>query len=105
MANEMKQVRFRVNNGRVMRRINILRHEFIDLETVQKVVERDSVSASEFLDCINFLHEEGYIHLHTLVGDYESSLANHAYNALKAKLTGRGIRLMNGDISDSTIEV
>lgn len=105
MGNELKQVRFVINNGRVLRRINLLRYDYADLATVQKVVEREGLTVNEFLDCINFLSEERYIHLRTRAGKRDASLAGNEYNELEAKVAAKGIRLLAGDIEDKLVEV
>ena len=51
------------NNGRVLRTINILRHQYNKLSGIQNVLEEDGVTEDEFLDSVNFLALEGYIHL------------------------------------------
>ena len=105
MGNELKQVRFVINNGRVLRRINLLRYDYADLETVQKVVEREGLSVNEFLDCINFLSEAGYIHLRTRMGENEVTFAGRDYRELEAKVSATGIRLLAGEITDKLVEV
>ncbi len=105
MGNELKQVQFVINNGRVLRRINLLRYDYADLETVQKVVASEGMAVNAFLDCINFLSEEQYIHLRTRAGKNEASLAGTDYRDLEAKVSARGIRLLAGDIVDKLVEV
>ena len=87
------------NNGRVLRTINILRHQYNKLSGIQNVLEE------EFLDAVNFLALEGYIHLREVSSKHEASLADKKYQALEAKLTGKGIRLLAGGIEDNMIEV
>jgi len=48
------------NNGKVLRTINILRHQYNKLSGIQNVLEEDGVSEDEFLDAVNFLALEGY---------------------------------------------
>lgn len=105
MGNELKQVQFTINNGRVLRRINLLRYDYVDLETVRKVVEREGMRSNEFLDCVNFLSEERYIHLRTRVGKNDVSLAGRDYRELEAKVSAKGIRLLAGEIADKLVEV
>lgn len=51
------------NNGKVLRTVNILRLKYNKLMGVQSVLEDDGIAEDEFLDSVNFLTEEGYIHL------------------------------------------
>ena len=93
------------NNGRVLRTINILRHQYNKLSGIQNVLEEDGVTEDEFLDSVNFLALEGYIHLREVSSKHDASLADKAYQTLEAKLTGKGIRLLAGCIEDNMIEV
>ena len=63
------------------------------------------MTEDEFLDSVNFLALEGYIHLREVSSKHDASLADKAYQTLEAKLTGKGIRLLAGGIEDNMIEV
>lgn len=93
------------NNGMVLRTVNILRFKYNKLTGVQSVLEDGGITEDEFLDSINFLAEEGYIHLRHISTKENASLADDEYTALEAKLTGKGIRLLAGGCSDDMIEV
>ena len=82
------------NNGKVLRTVNILRLKYNKLTGVQSVLEDDGIAEDEFLDSVNFLTEEGYIHLRRISNKEPA-----------AKLTGKGIRLLAGGIEDDMIEV
>ena len=93
------------NNGKVLRTVNILRLKYNKLTGVQSVLADDGIAEDEFLDSVNFLAEEGYIHLRRISNKEPAALADTDYTALEAKLTGRGIRLLAGGIEDDMIEV
>lgn len=93
------------NNGKVLRTVNILRFKYNKLSGVQNVLEDDGIAEDEFLDSVNFLAEEGYIHLRRISSKEEASLADSDYTALETKLAGKGIRLLAGGIKDEMIEV
>ena len=93
------------NNGKVLRTVNILRLKYNKLTGVQSVLEDDGIAEDEFLDSVNFLTEEGYIHLRRISNKEPAALADTDYTALEAKLTGKGIRLLAGGIEDDMIEV
>ena len=93
------------NNGKVLRTVNILRLKYNKLTGVQNVLEDDGIAEDEFLDSVNFLAEEGYIHLRRISNKEPAALADTAYTALEAELTGKGIRLLAGGIEDDMIEV
>ena len=101
----LKAGNFVRTNGRVLRTINILRHKYNKLSGIQNVLEEDGISEDEFLDAVNFLALEGYIHLRDVASKGEASLADVHYEALEARLTGKGIRLLAGGLRDDMIEV
>ena len=96
---------FVANNGLVLRTINILRYKYNKLIAIQRVLSESGVSCSEFLDAVNFLTEEEYIHLRHITTHEPAALADVDYKEIEAKLTGKGIRLLAGDISDNLVEV
>ncbi len=96
---------FKKNNGLVLRTINILRYKYNKLSGVQSVLENNGVAEDEFLDAVNFLSEEGYIHLREIAGKEPAALSDSDYNTLEAKVTSKGIRLLAGGIDDNMIEV
>ena len=49
---------------------------------------------------MNFLHEEGYIYLRDMESREPANLADVEYQTLEAKVTGKGIRLLGGGITD-----
>ncbi len=93
------------NNGMVLTTINILRYKYTKLSAIESVFNTRGISRSELLDCVNFLSEEGYIHLREIASKEEVNLADIDYELLEAKLTGKGIRLLARGIVDNMIEV
>ena len=63
------------------------------------------VSEGEFLDSVNFLSEEGYLRLRRLVDGEGAELADSDYRKLEGLLTGKGKRLLYGNIQDELIGV
>ena len=101
----LKAGNFVHNNGRVLRTINILRYKYNKLSGIQSVLHDDGISEDEFLDAVNFLAMEGYIHLRDVSTQHDASLADCPYETLEARLTGKGIRLLAGGLEDDMIEV
>lgn len=101
----LKAGNFVRNNGRVLRTINILRHKYNKLSGIQNVLEEDGITEDEFLDSVNFLALEGYIHLRDVANQNDASLSDCRYETLEGRLTGKGIRLLAGGIEDTMIEV
>ena len=105
---EKRQLRagnFMMNNGRVLSTINLLREKYNALRSVEKAVSYEGIEKQEFVDSVNFLAEEGYIHLRDIKSDEDASLADCDYQTLEAKVTGKGIRLLGGGISDNMVDL
>lgn len=95
------------NNGKVLRTINILRHKYNELLSVECVLKDEGIEQWEYLDCINFLSMEGYIRMRRISDqeEIEELSQDNDYRKLEAKLTPKGIRLLAGGIEDNMIEV
>ena len=100
-----KRMRCIESNGRVLRRINIMRTEYVALKTVEGVTRNEGVKPNEFTDAINYLSEEGYIRLRHIVGHAPAELCDADWQELEAKVSGKGIRLLAGAIRDVLVEV
>ena len=87
---------FMVNNGRVLMTINLLREKYNALRSVEKGLKAEGIERQEFIDSVNFLHEEGYIYLRDMESREPANLADVEYQTLEAKVTGKGIRLLGG---------
>jgi hypothetical protein len=95
----------KANNGRVLRVINILRIQYIKLRDARSAMP--DMKEGEFQDSINYLAEAEYIemrHIETRA-PVTTSLADHDYRELEAKLTKTGIQLLGGFCSDPLVEV
>lgn len=104
-VNRIKAGNFARNNGQVLQAVNILRIKFNKLSGIERVVKSSGMAPDEFLESVNFLAEEGYIHLRYISTKETATLADAEYTALEAKLTGKGIRLRAGGIDDDMVEV
>ena len=105
---EKRQLRagnFVMNNGRVLSTINLLREKYNDLRSVCKAVSYEGIDKQEFIDSVNFLAEEEYIHLREISSKESANLADYDYQALEAKITGKGIRLLGGGIADNMVDL
>lgn len=110
MNKEMEKRRLRagafmVNNGRVLMTINLLREKYNALRSVEKGLKGEGIERQEFIDSVNFLHEEGYIYLREIESREPANLADMEYQTLEAKVTGKGIRLLGGGISDEMVDL
>lgn len=100
---KMRAGKFIENNGLVLRTINILRHKFERLKDVKYAVDAE-MSETEYLDCINFLSEAGYIVLRDIESKASASISDVDYAQLEAKVTATGIRLLGGEIIDKMVK-
>ena len=96
---------FMVNNGRVLMTINLLREKYNALRSVEKGLKAEGIERQEFIDSVNFLHEEGYIYLRDMKSRKPANLADVEYQTLEAKVTGKGIRLLGGGITDEMVDL
>ena len=94
-----------VNNGRVLMTINLLREKYNALRSVEKGLKAEGIERQEFIDSVNFLHEEGYIYLRDMESREPDNLADVEYQTLEAKVTGKGIRLLGGGITDEMVDL
>lgn len=102
LLKKLRAGNFVENNGKVLQDINILRHDYIALKSVWQV-NRAVMSEQQFLDCIHFLSREGYIELQLMGTERVVKLAHHDYKTLEAIVTGKGIRLLGGELSDRMV--
>ena len=103
MLRKMRAGRFVENNGRVLRTINILRHKYEKLQDVKYALDAE-MSESEYLDCINYLTEAGYIALRDTAAKEPANIDDADYTRLEAKVTALGIRLLGGVVDDKMVK-
>ena len=90
------------NNGSVLRTVNILKTKFNRLKDIKYALNIDK---NDIENSINYLFEAGYLHLRTVEGHTETSLADTDFDDIEAKLTAKGIQLLAGVIKDECVEV
>ena len=106
----MKQIRadaFPKNNGAVLTCINLLnRIGFSRLDKVKSGVENWGIEKADFLDSVHFLQQAGYIETRTIEGKVMGAdLADFSYQNLEVRVSAKGIRLMQGSINDTCVNV
>ena len=99
----VKAKRFIKNNGLVLRTINILRVGYEKLEDV--LFALSDVDEHEFLDSVNYLFLSEYILLRNIRSKNAADIADVPYEQLEAKLSPKGIKLLEGSIEDNSVEV
>jgi hypothetical protein len=105
IVKKLRAGNFTANNGRVLRVINILRHEYNKLRGIRAALTE--LDEDELLDSINYLFEAGYISLRRVDSKTiaATGLADVDYRALEAKLTAKGIQLLAFGTTDPLVEV
>lgn len=100
---KIKAKRFVENNGATLRTINILRVGYEKLSEVFYAL--DDIKEHEFLDSVNYLFLSEYIMLRDIKTKEPADIADVPYEKLEAKLTSKGIKLLEGKIHDNSVEV
>ena len=95
---------FRRNNGAVIRAVNIIRTDYVQLDTVLAALQ-PKIGRADVADSINYLTEAEYIKLRVIGTDRHSTLADNDFDELEAKLSAKGIQLVNGVIADPCIDL
>lgn len=103
MMQDIKRGRFKSNNAAVLRALNLLRIRYEKLEDVKYALS--DMTEQEYLDCINYLFEAGYLLLRCTRTKELANLADYEYTELECKLSHKGIKILAGDIVDNSIGV
>ena len=100
---KIKAKHFRENNGEVLRNINILRSKYVKLEDIKYVMGK--VPENEFVDSVNYLFLSEYILLRHIKTKEPVDIADVPYEQLEAKLSRLGVKLLDGTVTDNSVEV
>lgn len=100
---KIKARNFVKNNVQVLRTINILRVGYEKLSDVKYAL--GDVSEHDFLSSVNYLFLSEYILLRKIKTKEFADIADVPYEELEAKLSQKGIKLLDGTISDNSVEV
>lgn len=100
---KIKARNFVKNNGQVLRTINILRVGYEKLSDVKYAL--GDVSEHDFLSSVNYLFLSEYILLRKIKTKEFADIADVPYEELETKLSQKGIKLLDGTISDNSVEV
>lgn len=102
MLQQMEAGEFFENNGKVFETISSIRGKYIRLSVIRYA--HCLISEGEIRESVDFLEEEGYIHLRDCITKQKISIADCSLEDVEAKLSGKGFRLYNGEIKDSCIK-
>ena len=94
---KIKARNFVQNNGQILRTINILHVNYEKLSDVKYAI--GNVSEHDFLSSVNYLFLSEYILLRHIKTKEPADIAD------EAKLSSKGIKLLEGSVTDNSIEV
>lgn len=80
LNNKIKQQRFILNNGRILRAINMLRTQFVSLSDLRLGLPSD-ITDNEYTDAVNYLTEIEYINVRNRETKEETTIADTELNA------------------------
>lgn len=104
IKDQLRKNKFIKNNGTVIRAINLLRTDYVNLVDVTAALE-PQVAENEALDSLNYLLEGGYIRLVKIRSEQTVECIGDDFTQLAGKLTAKGIQLVNGAIDDPCIDL
>ncbi|MBQ8515622.1 MAG: type VI secretion protein [Ruminococcus sp.] len=104
LMQRMQQSAFARNNAMALKAINLLRDKYVALEDICNALQ-PSMTEPEFRDAVNYLTECGYIRLRDTETKSVTTLADAPMNALEAKVTADGIRIIACTRTDECIDV
>ncbi len=105
LKKELLASNFKENNGLILLSLNILQTKYTKLISLYSVFKTRNLGEDDFVESINFLAEEEYIYLRDIDTKNKSSLDSSFYKDLESKLSSKGLRLLNGGLSDNMVEV
>ena len=100
---KIKAKNFVTNNGQILRTINILHVNYEKLSDVKYAM--GNVPEHDFLSSVNYLFLSEYILLRHIKTKEPADIADVPYEQLEAKLSSKGIKLLDGTITDNSVEV
>lgn len=95
---------FAHNNGRIIRVVNILAGEWVELEVVRTALEND-MAGYDFDKSMIFLIKSGYLELRKKRSREKASWEDRRRQDLEVALSGQGMKLAAYRITDEAVEV
>ena len=94
---------FAANNGKIIRTINILDGDYIDLSTIK--MAQPTIDTYALNQSITYLEREGYIKIRDANTKDSISAELTKIRAAEAVLTAKGIRLAMGYETDKAVDI
>ena len=104
IKDQLRKNKFIKNIGVLIRAINLLRTDYVNLVDVTAALE-PQIAENEALDSLNYLLEGGYVRLVKIRSEQAVDCIGDDYTQLAGKLTAKGIQLVNGAIEDPCIDL
>ena len=107
LRRKIRASQFPRKNGQVLMCVNLInRHGYTPLEQVEAGAKNWDVSRGELMDAFNFLAQEGYLESRSIRDHVmNADLADYSYRDIEVRLSGKGIRLLQGTLADPCVEV
>lgn len=102
MLKELRAERFPENCGETYRILNFGRHKYFSLKDARRLLK--DLNDQEFLDCVNFLQQAGYILVRLQGTERIVDLGDYPFEDLEVKYSEKGIRFARGDFEDPMID-
>ena len=103
---EMEQSDFAKNNGKIMRTLNVLAPSYHNLSSIQRILKDDGIGEGQYAACLDFLALEGDMLQRTVLDHVRCvDFAVLILTEVEAKLSGKGMRVLEKDVKDAMIEV
>lgn len=102
MLKRIKASDFIDNNGKILRGIHMLMHDYKRLSSIYKALGIDS---DDFMDSVNYLIESEYIRIRHCDSHKYVELADFNLDEIESKLTAKGIQLLAGAFNDPCVSV
>lgn len=94
---------FKDNNGSIMRVFNMIAHRYFKIKDIMYALP--FVSEKDVIKSMDYLCDEGYLMSRTILTKEPAAISDYSYDDLEAKLTAKGIRLLECAIDDPLVNL
>ncbi len=94
---------FKDNNGSIMRVFNMIAHKYFKIKDIMYALP--FVSEKDVIKSMDYLCDEGYLMSRTILTKEPAAISDYSYDDLEAKLTAKGIRLLECAIDDPLVNL
>lgn len=94
---------FKDNNGAVMRIFNMSAFKYYKLKELSYALPQ--ISKNELLKCLSYLSGEGYLLVRNILTKASSEISDAPFDELEAKLSPKGMKLLEFAVHDQLVEL